>query len=295
MKTSLEHLPPARQRELERIRDILFEEFESALSGATSEKKKRGRILKIILFGSFARGGWVNDRKSGYKSDYDILVIVSAKFLADFQYWDAAEDRLLFDPAIKHEVQLIIEPLERVNDELAKGQYFFPDIKKDGIALYELKGHELADPKPLNEAQYLEIAAEYFGERWPDAEQFLKRAGLSPSRKERAARKLDVFLLHQAAEAAYQTMLLVHTLYSPATHNIKTLRGLAEDLDKRLIEVWPRYHRADKRKFELLRRAYVEARYSKHYEITIDELEWLEARIRVLQDTVEVICKERLT
>ena len=291
MKTSLKHLPPARQRELERIKGILFEEFESALSGATSEKKKRGRILKIILFGSFARGGWVDDRKSGYKSDYDILVIVSAKFLADFQYWDAAEDRLLFDPAIKHEVQLIIEPLERVNDELAKGQYFFTDIKNEGIALYELKDHKLAEPKRLGEAAHLEISRKYFEGTYDLAQNFL---GVARDQIIQNKCSFSAFQLHQAAEHSYRTLLLTLSHYSPATHNIKTLRGLAEDFDRRLIDVWPRYHRADKRKFELLRRAYVEARYSEHYEITVDELEWLETRIRALQDTVEAICKERL-
>jgi predicted nucleotidyltransferase len=40
-------------------------------------KGKRGRILKLILFGSYARGDWVEDRKSGYRSDYDVLVVVN--------------------------------------------------------------------------------------------------------------------------------------------------------------------------------------------------------------------------
>lgn len=32
-----------------------------------------------MLFGSYARGGWVEDRKSGYRSDYDLLVVVNNK------------------------------------------------------------------------------------------------------------------------------------------------------------------------------------------------------------------------
>jgi len=163
MKTSLEHLPQAKQRELERIKEILFEEFNSAVSGAVSEKKKRGRILKIILFGSFARGDWVDDRRrGGYKSDYDILVIVNAKYLVDFEYWEVAEDRIQLDRTIRRTVQLIFEPLARVNMELSKGQYFFSDIRKDGIALYELKGHKLSEPEPLDEAEFLEISEKYF-------------------------------------------------------------------------------------------------------------------------------------
>jgi len=55
MKTAIDHLPPRKQRELERVVGILHEEFEDALKGSTAEWKKKGRILKIILFGSYAR------------------------------------------------------------------------------------------------------------------------------------------------------------------------------------------------------------------------------------------------
>ncbi len=291
MKTSLDHLPVSKQLELERIVEILFAEFEAALPKASSKVRKTGRILKIILFGSFARGGWVDDRVSGYKSDYDLLIIVNARDLADPCHWEAAEDRLLFDPQIKHDVQLVIEPLERVNDLLAKGQYFFTDIKKEGVALYERKGHKLAEPKSLDQAEHIRISQKYFETVLPYAQGFIKSAQLHIREKDT---NHAAFLLHQITEHTYRALLLTLTHYSPAIHNIRTLRGLAEDLDPRLIDAWPRYHRADRRKFELLRRAYVEARYSEHYEITVEELEWLEARVRVLQDVVETVCKERL-
>ena len=62
MKTSLDHLPHAKQRELERVLEILFEEFDATLATANAAWKKRARIYKIILFGSFARVDWVDDR-----------------------------------------------------------------------------------------------------------------------------------------------------------------------------------------------------------------------------------------
>jgi HEPN domain-containing protein len=81
------------------------------------------------------------------------------------------------------------------------------------------------------------------------------------------------FNLHQAAETAYACFLLVRTLYFPRSHNIKFLRSLSEDNEPRLIEAWPRVQRIDRRRFELLKRAYVEARYSESYEIGLDDLE----------------------
>lgn len=71
------------------------------------------------------------------------------------------------------------------------------------------------------------------------------------------------FMLHQAVERAYHGLLLVLTLYSPKSHRLTVLRSLAENLDPRLIEAWPRDTRAARRAFAQLQRAYVEARYSR--------------------------------
>src|SRR3546814_2230829 len=99
MRTDIDHLPAAKQRELERIVEILFDEFGQATENATG-RRKGARILKVVLFGSFARGDWVDAPLSAnqYKSDYDILVIVSQKELTDrAAYWAKAEERLIRD------------------------------------------------------------------------------------------------------------------------------------------------------------------------------------------------------
>ena len=101
-------------------------------------------------------------------------------------------------------------------------------------------------------------------------------------------------MLHQATERAYHCLLLTLTLYSPKSHRIKVLRSKAEELDKRLIAAWPRDNRIARRRFELLSRAYVEARYSPNYAISAEELQWLVERVKVLQEVVETSCRERL-
>lgn len=45
MKTDLDHLPPQKQRELERVVQLIFEEFDDAFALAKHEWKKAGRIL----------------------------------------------------------------------------------------------------------------------------------------------------------------------------------------------------------------------------------------------------------
>src|SRR3546814_19363702 len=96
MRTEIDHLPATKQRELERIVEMIFDEFRQATENATG-RRKGARILKIILFGSHARNDWVDAPMSAnqYKSDYDLLVIVSQKELTDRPaYWAKPEDRL---------------------------------------------------------------------------------------------------------------------------------------------------------------------------------------------------------
>src|SRR3546814_417605 len=100
MRSGLDHLPHAKQRELEHVVRVLFEEFDAAHAMGTKKWKKQGRIFKILLYGSYARGDWVDDPVGGYKSDYDILIVVNDERLTDFEFWSAADDRLMRDVTI---------------------------------------------------------------------------------------------------------------------------------------------------------------------------------------------------
>jgi hypothetical protein len=86
----------------------------------------------------------------------------------------------------------------------------------------------------------------------------------------------------------------VVTLYSGKAHNLAFLRKKAEAIDARLANAWPRETKFERRCFELLREAYVKARYSKHYKISGEELAWLTERVEVLCALSRTICEERL-
>src|ERR1700751_1134195 len=90
MNRSLDHLPESKRRELDRLLEILFRAFEDATQNRAA--RKRGRILKIVLFGSYARGDWVDDPIGGYKSDYDLLIVVDNEALTETaDYWLRAQ------------------------------------------------------------------------------------------------------------------------------------------------------------------------------------------------------------
>ncbi|RIA44300.1 putative nucleotidyltransferase [Hephaestia caeni] len=298
MRTDLDHLPPNKRRELERVIQIVFEEFDDALALAKHQWKKQGRIEKIILYGSYARGGWVDEPHTakGYQSDYDLLIIVNDKRLTDrVDYWLTLEERLNRELAITKTlhtpVNFIVHTLQEVNDGLAHGRYFFMDLKRDGIAIYQTLPTELHEPKPKTPPKALEMAREYFEEWFPSS---MKRFDLAKTAIEKEYLKDAAFDLHQTTERLYNCVLLVMTFYTPHVHNIGFLRTQAERLDRRLVDAWPRENRFEQRTWEKLKEAYVKARYSKHYRISEAELEWLSQRIAELGRVVHEICSERI-
>ena len=294
MKSSLDHMPLRKQRELSRVLEILHEEFEDALKEGTADFKKRGRILKIILFGSYANGGWVDEpfTMKGYRSDFDLLVIVNNRKLCDFaEYWHKAADRLIRDKAIETPVSFIVHSRREVNTYLKEGQYFFSDIRKEGIVLYELDDEPLAEPQQLSATEHLRIAKDYFADRFSAAEEFADWAAYSQNKHQA---KRGAFALHQSLEQAYACVLLTLTNYAPPSHNIKFLRSLAEEQDRRLAEAFPRDQHRERAWFNTLNEAYVKARYSKHFEISEEGLLWLIERTAVLHDLVRLVCEERI-
>ena len=89
----------------------------------------------IILFGSYARGQWVEDTYTEghityeYISDFDILVLTRLKKTAD--------NLIIRHKAIKTPVSVIYHSVGQVNYRLKEGRYFFSDIKKEGLLLYD--------------------------------------------------------------------------------------------------------------------------------------------------------------
>lgn len=292
MKKSLDHLPPRKQVELRRVVEIIQESFAAAVATRRAARLKNGRILKIILYGSYARGDWVYDPVGRYFSDFDLLIVVDHEDLTDGEFWHDAENRLMpGETLIRTPVSLIVHSLDDVNEQLDRGRCFFADILREGVLLHDMSGAKLHKPADLKAAVALKEAEDFFDEWMSSSASFSKVAAYCVATDEP---KLAAFNLHQAAEHLYHCILLVVTLYSGKAHNLAFLRKKCEAVDVRLAEAWPRGTKFERRCFELLREAYVKARYSKHYKIAAEELAWLTERVEVLRRLAEAVCRERL-
>ncbi|MFT6319131.1 MAG: HEPN domain-containing protein/predicted nucleotidyltransferase [Granulosicoccus sp.] len=258
------------------------------------------KISHIILFGSFARGTWQNELKEesdgrllDYVSDYDLLVITkqhnagtgSNAVNLENKINEKIEKRGL---GKKHPASIIIEPLTTVNTNLKKGQYFFSDIKKEGILLYkDDDAKDLKEAKELSDLEKKEIAQKYFDYWIERAEGFFK--GVNFYLKEKDYR-LAAFNLHQTAECLYQCTHLVFTNYSPKLHDLEKLEKPLVYFSKKFLSVFPKNTLHERENFDLLKRAYVEARYNENYSITKEQLEYLTDKVEGLDKVVKDVC-----
>ena len=281
MKKSLNHLPKQKQDELKTIVRMMREEFD---------------VEMIILFGSYARGDWVeelgpDDFHYTYQSDFDILVVADKKLANKQRRWDGLEDRFMRSSVVQTPVTLIHHSIEYLNDKLSKGQYFFSDIKNEGILLYDSDRNELAEEQEMTPEDYRKKAESHYKKWFESANGFYRffEVGLEENNLNGSA-----FQLHQATERYYSTLLLVLTDYKPKTHDIKKLGKLVAAQEPKLLEVFPQGTEEERNRFELLRKGYVDARYEESYSISKEELEWLESRVLILKDLTESICKKKI-
>ena len=276
--------------------EVVRDGFAEAIAHRTMDRFRNGKILKIILFGSYARGDWVDDPVGRYFSDFDLLVVVSHEDLTDVpEFWLKTEDRLLTELSegkqLRTPVSLIYHSLDDVNEKLRLGRYFFIDILNEGILLFDEPDCPFIEPHRLSAREALDESRAFFEEWSESATDFLESAS---DASRRGKNKLAAFLLHQATERLYQCLFLVRTLYMPKTHNLNRLRALAESMEPSLKQVWPGSTREEKRAYARLREAYIKARYSREYRITTEQLEWLASRVELLKALVERACRTRL-
>lgn len=296
MKSKLRFLPQAKQDELAFVVETIRAGFAHATERRSMPRLRGGALLKIILFGSYARGDWIEDVKGRYFSDFDILCVVNADEFTDWDdYWSKTDKALIEAESAGRDLRtphsLIVHTLDDVNEKLRLGRYFFMDIVRDGIVLFEEDGNPFAEPQPLTPLQELGETRGYFEEWFTGATNFLR---LATTAIVEAMPKEAAFLLHQSAERAYHCLHLVRTLYSPKTHRLTKLREMTEQLEPRLRTVWPNDKKFERRCFSLINDAYVKARYSPHYRITVEELDWLRGRVALLLQVVDEASRERL-
>ena len=271
MKNSLSHLPQIKQEQVLQIVQII---------------KEIAMPEKIILFGSYATGKYVEDNyiehttRFEYVSDFDFLIVTKATDEKEFILKDKIVNRTR--DLFKTPVNAIIHSLDYVNEGLEIGQYFFSDIINYGILLYEIDSLPFSDPRVLSKHEKQDIAKGYFDYWFNSGKALLNSVTFNFEQKEY---NLAAFELHQASERFYSTILLVFTNYKPKTHNLDILRQYSKNLSKELFLIFPfpTDDEFETRLFDLLKRSYIEARYKNDFIITEEQLTLLISRVKKIK------------
>ncbi len=283
MKHSLRHLPKLKQNEIQSI--------------ALTIRSNCKTVEKIILFGSYARGTYKEakdlkpNRKSGHISDYDILVVTTKKEVAlDSNLWGDISDQLKKLNLSAH-TRIITHDIKALNNKLGEGQYFYSDIKKEGILIYDTRKSKLIRKRKLKEIERQRIAREYFNHWFESAEEFFVDYKNAFKRK---SYKKSAFYLHQTAESAYKAILLVFTNYNPNEHFLAILSDDSEHFCPDLKLLLPHDTKSQRDRFKLLEYAYIGARYDPNYNISKEDLEILAKDVAKLLHLTKKICEEKI-
>jgi predicted nucleotidyltransferase len=302
---------------MQQNRKIQNKLHQNIIANITEIIKETGKekIAFIILFGSFAKDKWVYDiyRENGalyeYASDYDFLIITKKN---SFAFNSKMVQKIKAEITRKHlnrvhPTTIITESLAYVNSQIEKSQYFFLDILKEGKILFDSAKFKLAEPKPLSEEEKLQNAKEDY-EYWMNkAANFLDRFQLMVSKEQYSDSAFD---LHQATESLYSCTLLTLTGYKPKSHDLEILNTFCATHSKKFLTIFPKpkpkptKHRLTSKSqieilynsenesdwFELLKIAYIEARYNKNYKIKKEQLEYLLEKVKKLRELVREVC-----
>lgn len=288
MKTSIDFLPKRKQRDLHELVKLIREEVKDA--------------MMIILYGSYATNTYVErdvrrnygGGKIEYKSDYDILVVTKRRLgEREGTVESRVRDRFAIgkrDDEIT-KVQLVSESITKLNDALSMGRYFYVDAISEGIMLFNTGESELATPRDLNYSEIKGMALEYYEDQLHDVKRHYQHFELDLSHPDY---QYCAFDLHQVTEHLIKAIPLSFILYGHKEHDLNYLLEKTRQHTLELTTVFPRDTEEEKRLFNLLRRAYLEARYNrKNFIVTKEDIDALVPKIELLRDIVEKVCKER--
>ena len=162
---------------------------------------------------------------------------------------------------------------------LVEGHPFSSELYQRGYHLYQKEDVPLPYPTILNKEVLQKEAAQLFAQTKTKVQEFLAGAELYTIRLQY---KMAAFMLHQAAEQALRTMLILNTGLSMNTHNIDKLIRYCTMFSFELPAVFPRRNEKEKQLFRLLQTAYIDTRYKDDYSIKLEELTKLTTQVNKL-------------
>jgi HEPN domain-containing protein len=101
--------------------------------------------------------------------------------------------------------------------------------------------------------------------------------------------------LHQAAQHTCMAVLRVFTGYRSTTHNLSRLLALIENITFNLTIIFPCFTKDETDLFNLLNKAYSNARYNDNFKVPIEKAQTLTDRVKELLTIAEQLYQIKIT
>ncbi len=285
MKKSIKYLPPEKQDDLNYLVQMIRERIP--------------QTEMIILYGSYATGKYVDydtrvefGIRTTYRSDYDILVVTHGiKDKEAGLILNCIEDIYYKKPDKQTPLQFINDDIDKLNKNLSDGRYFYTQIKEEGVILYDSENYKLARKRKLKYDEIKQQAEEYFNEKFKKANLFLSDAIHNKDKEEYIQAS---FYLHQVCENLFYATRLTFTLENSKQHNLAKLLAYVKRYSPEFDKIFPLQTPEEKRLFNLLKLAYVEARYNPDFIVTKEDIETLIPIVERFSGLVKDICEKRI-
>ncbi len=287
MKSSIDFLPERKQRDLYELVGLIRDEVKD--------------VVMIILYGSYARNTYVEldiqrdygGGKIQFMSDYDILVVTKKRLGArTVTVSSRVKSHFLQNKNANTQTrpQIINESIAKFNNALSEGRYFYVDILTQGIMLFDSGECRLAAPRKLNYSEILKMAKEYFAGKLHRADSHYGHYFLDYSKQDYTYSTFD---LHQVVEHLLKAIPLVYILYGHKEHELDSLMEKCKAYTLELTKVFPCNTAEEKYLFEILQRAYIEARYNDKFVVSKDVVDALAPKVELLYNIVKDVCQKQ--
>jgi len=281
MKKSLSNLPEYKVNELSTITEIILKELDD--------------VQMVVLFGSYARGNWVEDVCNGkdctheYKSDFDILVVTKyAETANNTDLQRKVEGKL---NRTETTVNPIFHDIQYINTQLNNDQYFFSDIIEEGIMLYDSGRFRFAKKRKTNVEKRKQVAQQNFDECYEKAKRFYSHFQYDLEKK---WYNEALFELYHSIKCFYTTALLVFGGYKPQNCDLEKLGRYVASYEPAFLKVFPCTTDRQDKNFKLLNNAQAHTRSEDSYNITKVDLAHLEQCTEKLMELTHEICKKKI-
>ncbi len=221
-------------------------------------------------------------------SHYHVLVVVPrAGKSPNMEMQDKIEGKL------QHSIPTtaIVLDTEQFTDWIKEGHPFALTLVKGNSLVYTRKEMEMEEFERACDKEQRNKIESVFAQGQNKAVEFLAGADLYRIREQN---KMAAFMLHQSLEQILRSLLLLLTGLEIATHSLDKLLRFCSMFYHRFSEIFKSSDGKSEKLFQLLQKAYINARYKDDYHTHTADLLFLEEKIRTILNIYEKIAKEFL-